>query len=1044
MKTKLILSTLAILAAVVFSCKKTPEVPTGSNKIEIEGTTIDSISYYSAKIRTTVSATGGNVISQHGHCWGTEHEPTTDNAKTELGNLTKPDAYTSDITQLLPNTEYFVRSYLTYKYGVVYGDEQTITTLKTGVPTVNTTEVSNITLYTAQCGGNAIADSGLIVVTKGVCWNTDSTVNIENNIGITNEGDSLGAFSSLITELQEGITYYVTAYSTNNQGTSYGRIIKFSTVAITLPEVTTSTVSNILATAATSGGNITSNGNGTVSARGVCWNTNGNPTLDNNLGHTINGSGTGEFVSNISGLTDNTTYYIAAYATNEKGTSYGEVFEFTTLEIVVPEVTTANASNLTMYSALSGGNVTGDGNGIITARGICWSTNSNPTIADNHTSDGSGTGVFESNITGLTPTTQYYARAYATNSAGTAYGNEISFTTLSNAILPSVITSEAINITQTNATGGGNVTSDGGGTVSARGICWSTLSNPSLSDNYTTDGNGIGTFTSNIAGLTQNTTYYIRAYATNGEGTAYGNQVSFITLADPVLPSVTTDAITNITQTTANSGGNVTSDGGAEVSARGVCWSSTNVYPDLNASHSTDGSGTGEFTSLLTDLTPNTFYYVRSYATNGVGTTYGNTQMFTTLNTVTIPTVTTAEATNITQTEATTGGTVHADGGADVTARGVCYSTTSNPTLSNTHTTNGTGLGAFVSLLTSLTPNTQYYVKAYATNSEGTAYGNEITFITLSDISLPTVTTDEATNITQTTATSGGNVTDDGGADVTARGVCWSISNNPTLADSYTTDGNGTGTFVSEITGLTENTTYYVRAYATNIEGTAYGNEVVFTTLPPPWQCGDLLSYEGQDYTTVLIGDQCWMAENLNVGLRINGDQEQTDNGQIEKYCYDDVYANCNVYGGLYQWDEMMEYTATQGAQGICPSDWHIPTDDEWKILEGTTDSQYGVGDPEWDGIDWRGTDAGYNLKSTTGWNNNGNGINAYGFSAFPAGVCFTLNHFDGLGDGSYWWVSNYYSSSNSWFRSLGGNEYKINRNFTDRNHALSIRCIKN
>jgi len=487
-----------------------------------------------------------------------------------------------------------------------------------------------------------------------------------------------------------------------------------------------------------------------------------------------------------------------------------------------------------MYSAQSGGNVTNDGNGIVTARGICWSTTSNPTTDDNHTSDGSGTGLFESSITGLTPTTQYYARAYAINSAGTAYGNEISFTTLSNVILPSVTTDEAINISQTTATSGGNVTSNGGGTVSARGVCWSTSPNPSLTSNFTQDGTGTGIFTSNITGLTQNRTYYIRAYATNAEGTAYGNQVSFNTLANPVLPSVTTDAITNITQTTANSGGNVTSDGGAEVTARGVCWSSTNVYPDLGGLHSADGSGTGVFTSLMTDLTPNTFYYLRSYATNSVGTTYGNTQTFMTLNSATIPTVTTAEAINITQTEATTGGTVHADGGATVTARGVCYSTTSNPTLTNTHTTNGNGLGTFISTLTSLTPNTQYYVRAYATNSEGTAYGNEITFITLSDVTLPTVTTDEATNIAQTTATSGGNVTDDGGADVTARGVCWSISSNPTLADSYTTDGTGTGAFVSSLTGLSQNTNYYVRAYATNSEGTAYGNEVSFTTLQQP------------------------------------------------------------------------------------------------------------------------------------------------------------------------------------------------------------------
>lgn len=1043
MKTKLIVSTIAILLVFVFSCKKEPELPTGSNKIEIGETTPDTIAYYTAKIITTITSTGGNEISQHGHCWSTEQEPTITDSKTTLGKLTQPKTYTSELTELTDNTTYYIRSYITYKNGTVYGTDQYIKTLKTGIPTVSTSEVSNITLYTAQCGGTALADSGLLVIEKGVCWNTDSTVNIENNIGITNEGDSLGAFSSLITELQEGINYYVVAYSTNEKGTSYGETKQFSTVAITLPEVITATPTNILANTTTSGGVVTSNGNGTVSTRGVCWNTINNPTLENSLGHTINGSGTGEFASNIFGLTDNTTYYVSAYATNEKGTNYGEVFEFTTLEITLPEVTTSNISNLTMYSATSGGNVTSNGNGQVTARGICWSTASNPTIADNHTADGNGTGVFESSITGLSPTTQYFARAYAVNSAGTAYGNEISFTTLSNAILPSVTTNEAINITQTTATGGGNVTSNGGGTVSARGICWSTTLNPSLSDNYTTDGTGTGTFTSNITGLSQNTTYYIRAYATNAEGTAYGNQVSFNTLADPVLPNVTTNAATNITQTTANSGGNVTSDGGADVTARGICWS-TQQGPDLSDPHTTDGTGTGIFTSLLTGLTPNTFYYVRAYATNSVGTTYGNEQIFMTLNTSTIPTVTTAEAMNITQTEATTGGTVHANGGAAVTARGVCYSATSNPTLANSHTTNGTGLGTFVSTLTSLTPNTQYYVRAYATNSEGTAYGNEITFITLSDVTLPTVTTDIATNITQTSATSGGEVTDDGGVDVTARGVCWSISNNPTLADSYTTDGTGTGTFTSELTDLTESTQYFVRAYATNSVGTTYGNEISFTTLPSPWQCGDILSYEGQDYTTVLIGTQCWMAENLNVGIRIDGTNNQTDNSQIEKFCYDDNEGNCDEYGGLYQWDEMMEYATTQGAQGICPSGWYIPTDDEWKILEGTVDSQYGVGDPEWDGTAYRGFDAGKNLKSLSGWVYNGNGTDIYGFTALPSGYRITNGNFGDLTSTCFLWMSTESSPDGAWYRVMSYGADRIGRIETySKAYGYSVRCIK-
>ena len=127
--------------------------------------------------------------------------------------------------------------------------------------------------------------------------------------------------------------------------------------------------------------------------------------------------------------------------------------------------------------------------------------------------------------------------------------------------------------------------------------------------------------------------------------------------------------------------------------------------------------------------------------------------------------------------------------------------------------------------------------------------------------------------------------------------------------------------------------------------------------------CGELLtdSRDGQQYETVLIGTQCWMAENLNIGTRIDGVNDPSDNGNIEKYCYDDDPANCETYGGLYQWNEMMEYVTIERVQGICPEGWYIPTDDDWKILEGTVDSYFAVGDPIWDQGGWRGFDAGKN-----------------------------------------------------------------------------------
>ena len=194
------------------------------------------------------------------------------------------------------------------------------------------------------------------------------------------------------------------------------------------PSLVTTNISNILSTSAQSGGNIVFNGSSNVTQRGVCWSTSPNPTISNST--TINGTGTGVFTSNLTNLNPNTNYYVRAYATNSAGTSYGNEVSFNTISL--PILTTTNISNITVNSASSGGFISNDGGVSITQRGVCWSTSPNPTISNSTTINGTGTGVFTSNLTNLNPNTNYYVRAYATNSAGTSYGNEVSFNTVHN------------------------------------------------------------------------------------------------------------------------------------------------------------------------------------------------------------------------------------------------------------------------------------------------------------------------------------------------------------------------------------------------------------------------------------------------------------------------------------------------------------------------------------------------------------------------------------------------------------------------------------
>ncbi len=229
---------------------------------------------------------------------------------------------------------------------------------------------------------------------------------------------------------------------------------------------------------------------------------------------------------NLTELQSATTYHYRIKATNAVNTTYSSDMVFTTA-LSAPQLTTTEISSVTITSASSGGNITHDGGSPVTASGVCFNTSPHPTIANSTIASGISSGSFVSDITGLTPATTYYVRAYATNSINTSYGDEVSFITLSGVVI--LTTESTTTITISSASSGGNIIDDGGDPVTARGVCWSTTENPTITDSKTTDESGTGVFTSLITGLTLGNTYYVRAYATNSLDTYYGNEVSFTT-----------------------------------------------------------------------------------------------------------------------------------------------------------------------------------------------------------------------------------------------------------------------------------------------------------------------------------------------------------------------------------------------------------------------------------------------------------------------------------------------------------------------------------
>ncbi|HBB92369.1 MAG TPA: hypothetical protein DC042_11790 [Bacteroidales bacterium] len=369
----------------------------------------------------------------------------------------------------------------------------------------------------------------------------------------------------------------------------------------------------------------------------------------------------------------------------------------------------------------------------------------------------------------------------------------------------------------------GEILKDGGSPVLECGACWSTHEGPTIRDQSISSDDPDSSFYVIADHLNSGMTYYFRTYAINSMGPAYGIQVTHTT---PGLPVIHTSRIGNITLTSASTGGNSILDGGSPVSYKGVCWSRFKA-PEISDPRTLEGPGSENFESLIQNLIPGTNFYVRAYAINSVGVSYGEIQTFKT--TSTLPTLYVEAFSMVGRTSVKLFSRITFSGGENILVRGACWSLNPNPTTADPSTSDGNSTGYFPSNITGLESNRVYHFRAYATTIIGTAYSNDIMIQTEPPVP-PYVSTAPVSGITSTSAQSGGEITDGGGSAVTVRGVCWSTGTNPFVNSQRTTDGSGNGVFESSLTELAPNTTYYVWAYAVNSVGTGYGNRVSFKT----------------------------------------------------------------------------------------------------------------------------------------------------------------------------------------------------------------------
>lgn len=558
----------------------------------------------------TITHKGGSEIATVGICWNTTGLPTIDDWSTS--EKYKSNSFALKLTELEPYTKYYVRAYATNDTGIGYGEDRTFTTAK-GVPVLSTIPITEVTTNSAKSGGIITNTGGSKIISCGVCWNTKPTPTIHNPK--TSDMETGGQFTSQLTDLEFGKTYYARAYATNEFGTSYGEEISFMANDISLPTLTTLHASDITINSAKLGGNITSAGSGNIIERGIVWSTSSNPTIDN---HKIsNGTGVGKYIISITELADKTIYYARAYATNEKGTAYGDEINFTTVELKTPELSQTNISNIGVSSVTVKSSIRDNGNGTISEQGFCWSTNSVPTINDFKIQKSPIIGEFSSLISSLDDNTQYYVRAYAINQKGVGYGEIAKFSTLKRG-LPCLSDIQMSELSFASVKLSSSVTDNGNLDISARGFCWSTSPNPTIDNDQLQVGRGMGDFTKTISGLQEDTKYHIRSYATNETGTGYSNELT-LTTGKRDIPILKTTIFEQINDTSVSVSSSIESSGYLDIIEYGFCWSTS-------PNSTIDGHKircTTSFTANISGLQENTKYYIRSYAINSMGIGYG-------------------------------------------------------------------------------------------------------------------------------------------------------------------------------------------------------------------------------------------------------------------------------------------------------------------------------------------------------------------------------------------------------------------------------------
>ncbi|MFH0888949.1 MAG: hypothetical protein V1871_07070 [Planctomycetota bacterium] len=784
----------------------------------------NNITSNSARLNGTVNPNGGATTAYFNYGLTTSYRGTT--TSQSIGNGTSNVAIMADISGLLINALYNFRIVGINTYGTLYGNNLTFSTTGSPTPTCTTNSATNITSTSARLNGTVNPNG----ITTNACFNYGLTTSytVTTTSQAIGSGTSNVAIAADISGLSAGTLYNFRVVATGTGGQTNGSNQTLTTNAPPAPTCTTNPASNITLISAIL--------NGTVNPNGFTTNAYFQWGLTISYGNTSAsqaiGSGTAGVVitATANSLTSNTPYNFRVVGTSSSGTTYGNNLTFTTGNVPgsAPTCTTDPANNSTYNSAILNGTV--NPNELSTNAYFQWGLTTS--YGNTTTSQAIGSGTTSVAITAaansLTSNTIYNFRVVGTNTSGTIYGSNLTFTTAPPP--PTCTTDAADNITYNSAVLNGTVNPNGGATTA--------YFNYGLTTSYTvtTTSQTLGSGAISLAitaaadNLNSNTIYNFRVVGVNATGTTYGNNLTFTTAPPP--PTCTTDAANNITFNSVTLNGTVNPNG--ITTNASFQWGLTTSYDNTTTSQNI-GSGTNNvvISATVNSLTPSTLYNFRCVATSAGGTTNGLNQTFTT-SAPPPPTCTTNAATTVTYSSAILNGAVNPNGLTTNASFQWGLTTSYGNTTTSQNIGSGTTNVTVSATVNSLTPSTLYNFRVVATNDGGTINGLNQSFTTAPP-PIPICTTNAANNITSTSVTLNGAVNPNG-FDTNAS-FQWGLTTSYGSSTTSQAIGSGTTgvTVTATVSGLLPTTLYNFRIVGTNSYGTAYGSNLTFTTgnVPP-------------------------------------------------------------------------------------------------------------------------------------------------------------------------------------------------------------------